>query len=249
MLTPQERAAIHDGPWFCALSPLLKHDILRCMAVRRYTHGQRIVARGDVATHWMACAGGAVRIGSNTPSGKRTALTYIGPGQWFGDTALFDGMPRTHDAHAHGETVLALVAARDFNNILLAHPSLYEAILRLHAKRIRRLFGQLEDLNTLTLRSRVAKQLLHLCRHFGEPGIAPHAGSRIGLHLAQKELAQLVGGARQRINMELKAMEREGVIQIEPSGLVVHDLAALRDIALASAMAEPTPQPAFLNLV
>jgi DNA-binding GntR family transcriptional regulator len=53
---------------------------------------------------------------------------------------------------------------------------------------------------------------------------------RIGLQLAQEELAQLLGASRQRVNQELKAMEREDIIRIEPGGLVVRDRDALMDI-------------------
>ena len=56
---------------------------------------------------------------------------------------------------------------------------------------------------------------------------------RITLQLAQEELAQLLGASRQRVNQELKGMEREGVIRIEPTGLVVCDAAALARIGEA----------------
>ena len=51
----------------------------------------------------------------------------------------------------------------------------------------------------------------------------------------QEELAQLLGASRQRVNQELKAMEREQAIRIEPGGLVVRDSAALLGIAGAAA--------------
>jgi CRP/FNR family cyclic AMP-dependent transcriptional regulator len=51
--------------------------------------------------------------------------------------------------------------------------------------------------------------------------------------LAQEELAQLLGASRQRVNQELKAMEREQAIRIEPAGLVVLDRAALMRISEA----------------
>jgi DNA-binding GntR family transcriptional regulator len=54
---------------------------------------------------------------------------------------------------------------------------------------------------------------------------------RIGLQLAQEELAQLLGASRQRVNQELKTMEREDVIRIEPGGLVVRDREALMRIS------------------
>ena len=55
--------------------------------------------------------------------------------------------------------------------------------------------------------------------------------TRIGLQLAQEERAQLLGASRQRVNQELKSMERESSIRIEPSGLTVRDSNALRRIA------------------
>jgi len=56
---------------------------------------------------------------------------------------------------------------------------------------------------------------------------------RIGLHLAQEELAQLLGASRQRVNQELKAMEREEAIRIEPGGLVIRNREALLHISEA----------------
>ena len=53
---------------------------------------------------------------------------------------------------------------------------------------------------------------------------------RIGLQLAQAALAQHDGASRQRVNQELKAMERDEVIRIEPGGLVVRDRDALMRI-------------------
>jgi CRP/FNR family cyclic AMP-dependent transcriptional regulator len=149
------------------------------------------------------------------------------PGTWFGDVAIFDGDRRTHDAYAHGDTTLLCVAKADFQKILGQHTELYEALLRLHSRRIRQLFGLVEDLNTLPLRARLAKQLLHLVRSYGIPNLANPSEVRISLQLAQEELAQLLGASRQRVNQELKAMERDEVIRIEPSGLMVRDRAAL----------------------
>jgi CRP-like cAMP-binding protein len=94
-------------------------------------------------------------------------------------------------------------------------------MLRLHARRIRQLYGLVEDLNTLPLRARLAKQLLHLVRSYGIPSLSDGREMRIGLQLAQEELAQLLGASRQRVNQELKAMEREDAIRIEPGGLVI----------------------------
>jgi CRP-like cAMP-binding protein len=227
ILTIEEREAINAGRWFSSLSPSLRHDILRCAFVKRYQDGDLIAARGDPPELWVACARGAVRVSSTTLSGKQITLTYVEPGVWFGDIAMFDGERRTHDTYAHGATTLLCVARADFHKVLAQHTELYEALLRLHARRLRLLFDQVEDLSTLPLRGRLAKQLSHLARSYGVPSLATDDEIRISLQLAQEELAQLLGASRQRVNQELKTMEREGVLRVEPTGLVIRDRAAL----------------------
>lgn len=234
ILTMEEREAINNGRWFSSLSPSLRHDILRCAYVKRYHDGDLICARGEPPEAWVACAKGAVRVSSTTLTGKQITLTYVEPGIWFGDISMFDGDRRTHDSYAHGPTTVLCVARADFQKILAQHSELYEALLRLQARRIRLLFGQVEDLNSLPLRARLAKELSHLVRSYGVPSLSADDEIRIGLQLAQEELAQLLGASRQRVNQELKTMEREGVIRIESTGLVVCDRHALLAIGSAN---------------
>ena len=234
ILTMEEREAINAGRWFSSLSPSLRHDILRCAYVKRFKDGALIAARGDPPEEWVACAKGAVRVSSTSITGKLFTLTYVEPGIWFGDVAILDGDRRTHDVYAHGDTTILCVARADFKKIQATHVEFYEAMLRVQARRIRLLYGLVEDLNTLPLRARLAKQLLHLARSYGIPSLSSDGTEiRIGLQLAQEELAQLLGASRQRVNQELKAMERESTIRIEPGGLVIRDRPALLRIAEA----------------
>jgi CRP/FNR family cyclic AMP-dependent transcriptional regulator len=233
ILTMEEREAINNGRWFSTLSPSLRHDILRCAFVKRYRDGDMIAARGDPPEVWLACAKGAVRVSSTSVSGKQITLTYVEPGIWFGDVSIFDGDRRTHDCYAHGDTTTLNVAKADFKKILSQHVEFYEAMLRLQSRRIRQLYGLVEDLNTLPLRARLAKQLNHLLRSYGVPSLSDAKAVRISLQLAQEELAQLLGASRQRVNQELKQMEREQIIRIEPGGLVVLDRDGLLQIVNA----------------
>ncbi|MET0520292.1 MAG: Crp/Fnr family transcriptional regulator, partial [Burkholderiaceae bacterium] len=149
---------------------------------------------------------------------KQVTLTYAEPGTWFGDIALFDGLPRTHDADVHGPTTLLAVRRADFKALLAGHVELYEAVLRLNCRRLRLMFDAIEDLNTRPLASRLAKQILLLARSYGVP---QGDEIRISLQLAQEDLAQLLGASRQRVNQELKGFERDGAVRVEPTRLVV----------------------------
>ena len=228
ILTPDERQNIDDGPWFSKLSPALRHDIISRTIIRRYPDGIQVGARGSQATDWIGVASGAVRVSSVSMSGKQITLTYVEPGTWFGDISLFDGLPRTHDATTHGPTTLLIVRKHDFFDLLARHTELYDALLRLNCRRLRLMFASFEDLNTRPLAARLAKQVLHLARSYG----VPHGEeTRIGLQLAQEDLAQLVGASRQRVNQELKGFERESAVRVEPTRLVVLSRERLMAIA------------------
>lgn len=218
VLTIPERSSIDAGSWFSKLSPPLRHAILARAVVRRLADGAMLSTRGGAAEEWCGVAKGAVRVSSVSLSGKQVTLTYVEPGTWFGDIALFDGLPRTHDSNAHGETTLLVVRKPDFKELLAQHTELYEALLRLNCRRLRLMFDAVEDLNTRPLASRLAKQILLLARSYG---IEQGAEIRIGLQLAQEDLAQLLGASRQRVNQELKGFERDGAVRIEPTRLVV----------------------------
>ena len=228
VLTIDELHHIEAGAWFSKLSQTLKSAILSRALVRRLADGAALASRGGAAQEWCGVAGGAVRISTVSLAGKQVTLTYAEPGTWFGDIALFDGLPRTHDAHAHGATTLLVVRKPDFKELLNQHVELYDALLRLNCRRLRLMFDQIEDLATRPLQARLARQILLLARSYG---IAQGEEIRIGLALAQEDLAQLLGASRQRVNQELKGFEREGAVRVEPTRLVV--LSRERLLALA----------------
>ena len=227
-LSLEERQHVESGVWFSSLSPALRAAILARSALRRLADGTALAARGAAAEEWCGVARGAVRISSVSLSGKQVTLTYAEPGTWFGDIALFDGLPRTHDADTHGETTLLVVRRADFKALLAEHVELYEALLRLNCRRLRLMFDQVEELNTKPLQARLARQLLLLAKSYG---INQGDDIRIGLQLAQEDLAQLLGASRQRVNQELKGFERLGAVRVEPARLVVTSREKLMAIA------------------
>ena len=193
--------------------------------MRRLDDGAMLSARGAPAEEWCGVARGAVRVSSVSLSGKQVTLTYVEPGTWFGDIALFDGMPRTHDANAHGATTLLVVRKADFKELLSQHVELYEALLRLNCRRLRLLFDAVEDLNTLPLAARLAKQILLLARSYGvaagrrDPG---RPAARAGRH---RPAARRLAPARQPGAEGLRA-RRRGADRADPAGRALEGQAA-----------------------
>jgi CRP/FNR family transcriptional regulator, cyclic AMP receptor protein len=204
VLTIEEQHNIDNGAWFSRLSAGLRSAILSRAVVRHLQDSAPLASRGAPAEQWCGVARGAVRISSVSLSGKQVVLTYAEPGTWFGDIALFDG--------------LLVVRKPDFKDVLAQHVELYDALLQLNCRRLRLMFNLIEDLNTRPLAARLAKQILLLVKSYG---VEQGEEIRIGLQLAQEDLAQLLGASRQRVNQELKGFEREGAVRVEPTRLVV----------------------------
>ena len=125
---------------------------------------------------------------------------------------MFDGLPRTHDANAHGDdhAAGACAAPTSRRSAVAARRALRGAAAPATAGACACCSTLVEDLNTLPLRARLAKQILLLARSYGVPNLADGSEMRIGLQLAQEDLAQLLGASRQRVNQELKAHRARG---------------------------------------
>ena len=230
ILSTQEREAIDADPWFASLSASLRHDILRRTNVRHYADGDFIYFRGGPAEDWNAVANGAVRCGSSSLDGRQATLRYVEPGVWFGEIEMFDLKGRPYDASAHGPTTLLSVRREDVHAILADHTEFYAALLRLNSQRTRQLYRLVEDQATKPLRARLARQIWQLAHCYGEPAGKGGDEIRIALRLRQEELAHLIGCSRQRVNGELKLMERDKTIRIEPRGVIVRNGPALRQM-------------------
>lgn len=226
-LTADERIALNSWRWFSSLSSSIRHDLLRHSGVRRYLRGDVIVSRRSKTPEWLGCAGGVVRIGTCAPNGRKTVLTYVQAGVWFAGPGLFDGGPSTHEVTACSDTTILSIAQVKFMALLATNTELSAAVIRLQARHIRELYEALEAINTLPLRQRLAKHLASLAQRHGVPAGAPGNATRIGIRMAQDDLAQLVGSSRQRVNLELKQMERAGLIRVEQQSVVVCDAGAL----------------------
>ncbi len=226
-LSESEIAALDSNHWFANLQPPLKSAIVDAAQRRRYLDGDRLHAREDAPTGWYGILTGAVRVSNATTSGSELTLTYLEPGAWFGELSMIDGLPRSHDGIAVGHTEVLMVQRDAFLRLCAEFPALPMALLRLLSARIRIMFGAIEDLNFLPLEARLAKQLINLAQTYGTMG---EDGIEIGLRLPQEDLAQLLGASRQRVNQELKLLERQGWVRARYGQLVVRDLEALKRI-------------------
>ena len=112
-MTPEQLAVLKTSEWFAALDPAFAQAVLGSSRVMALASGETVFHRGDASEGIYCVLSGAVCFGAIAASGRGSIVALAEAPQWFGEVALFDGGPRTHDAWADiSSTVLHLPLRR-----------------------------------------------------------------------------------------------------------------------------------------
>jgi CRP-like cAMP-binding protein len=94
--------------------------------------GHVIARQGEIGTGFFVVVAGQVRVVRDG-----AVLATLGPGEFFGELSVLDGLPRNAMVAAETATTCLALATWDFEKVLLENPALTLAILRGVAKRLR----------------------------------------------------------------------------------------------------------------
>lgn len=209
----------------------LPDDDLKALAargrVRRFAAGSTIFNEGDAGDALYVVVEGRVRMSRISGAGGEATLALMGPGDCFGDLALFDGRPRSATATAQTTTRTFVVSRDDFSNWVKERPAASLALLETLSLRIRRTNETVTDLVFLDLPHRLAKHLLTLAASMtdGDTRRKPR------LQITQGELASMLGVSRESVNKQLNQFARDGWITLSRGAVTIDNAEALRTFA------------------
>jgi CRP-like cAMP-binding protein len=232
----QYGAMLRAGRWFGGLPDELQRDLLREGVVRNLRKGEWLFSRGDLPSGLYAVLDGAIRITATAPSGKEVLLAVAEPPMWFGEIAVFDGLPRTHDAVAAEKAIALHVPTPALDRILEHEPRYWRDLGLLLASKLRLTFRAMEDVAVLPLADRLARQLLMSVERYGEW----HDRSSRVVDLHQGQLGAMLSTSRQTVNQLLKDLEGQGIVRLSYRQVEILDLDRLRRAALSGAPAPPS---------
>jgi CRP-like cAMP-binding protein len=210
------------------MNPAVRQAYDEAVAHRRLAQGQVIYLHGDDATEMYRIVSGTVRLLTARSDGREVVFLRFGPGDCFGEASLIDREPRPQTAQAVTDVELEVLGGGAFAKLRSGHRNFDEALLRLLSRQMRFANKLFIDLSLNDLVGRVARRLVEAAMAFGE---RDEDGSSLEFHLSQAEIASMVGASRQSVNRALQQLQAMGVISTEYSGIRVHDLARLRDLA------------------
>ena len=197
------------------------------VAVPRAFQGQEVIFReGDDSDTCYVVRTGHARAVRQHSDGRMITLAHFGPGDIFGELAMFDDERRSATVEALDELSTVAIPGSAMRALLQRHPEIAVKLVIALGRRLRAANERLTSQSFQTVQSRVAAvldQLVEQARAEGE------AGPRDVLVTAtQVELAQLAGSSRESASRFLAVLERAGVISQGRGRLTVHDPAALR---------------------
>jgi CRP-like cAMP-binding protein len=208
-------------------STLESDDLQRIadMAVpRRFEPGQAVFREGDASDTCYVVREGHARAVRSHGDGRTITLATFGPGDFFGELAMFEDERRSATVEAIEPTSLVGVLGPDMRRLMSEHAEIAVRLVIALGRRLRETNERLSRQSFQTVQSRVAVVLSELV---AQEIAAGGDGSDVLVRATQADLAQLAGSSRESASRFLAVLERAGVISQGRGRLVVHDAKAL----------------------
>ncbi len=206
-------AALGSVPYFAGLDAAAIARLAGAARARSCAAGELVLAEGEPCRGLSFVAAGRVKAFKLSETGREQVLRILGPGRTFNDVPLFDGgtNPASVAALEDG-TVVGLLPAPRVHALIGERGEVAAAVIRMLAVRLRAMTEMVEDLALRGVGARVARLLLECSR--GAPPLAEGTGADPCTELTQAQLAAMTGTVREVVQRALKALEREGAIEL-----------------------------------
>ncbi len=167
---------------------------------------------------------GRVKLSRANAEGREVILDILGPGEIFGELALAGEGRRSHNAEALDDTLVCIIACRDFEELLRRHPEMALRVMKLIGLRRRELEMRLEDLVFQPLAGRLTIALLWQAQRHG----ITEADGSVRIPISQKDMAYLIGASREAVAEQLAELKRQGLVKTSYRTIRLTDPAGLK---------------------
>ena len=138
--------ALRKVPLLSGLGDVELRSLAGHVKVQRYRTGDVIVGQGEAgASVYIVLQGRADVIYHGKPGADGTRLNELGPGDFFGEIALLEDVPRSADVVAATTTTCAVLSREVFQGRLLASPEVAAGLLAGLSRRVRALSELVEQ--------------------------------------------------------------------------------------------------------
>ncbi len=211
-------------PAFSTLEPADLQRIAEMALPRRFEPGEAVFREGDSSDTCYVVREGHARAVRTHGDGRTITLATFGPGDIFGELAMFEDERRSATVEAIETTSVVGVLGPDMRRLMKQHPEIAARLVIALGRRLREMNERLSRQSFQTVQSRVAVVLSDLVV---QEIAAGKEGTDVLVTATQADLAQLAGSSRESASRFLAVLERAGVISQGRGRLVVHNPQAL----------------------
>ena len=178
---------------------------------RNFPRGSTVYLPSDFADGVFLLAKGRVKICHVTPQGKQSILSFVNPGELFGELAVLGENQRSDYAETMEKSLIVLISREVIDQLFTRRPEISLAMTKLIGLRRRRVEMRLKHLLFHSNRERLIHLILELADQFG---VESNEGTTIGIRLSHQELGNLIGSTRESVTILLGELQNEGLIKI-----------------------------------
>jgi CRP-like cAMP-binding protein len=218
-------ALLAQVPAFEQLGPPELAAVAAVAVPRSFATGEAVFREGDASDTCYVVREGHARAIREHPDGRQITLATFGPGDIFGELAMFDDERRSATVEAIEDLDALAILGGDMRRLMHEHADIAVKLAVSLVRRLRAANERLARQSFQTVQSRVAAVLAQLIEQARSEGAEPRD---VQITATQADLAKLAGSSRESASRFLAVLERAGVISQGRGRLTVHDPDALQ---------------------
>ncbi len=211
-------------PLFANLSPDEYRSLAAIATVREYGRGAALFGDGEPGDGLYILLSGRVKIYKVSADGREQILHILGPGEPFGEAAVFAGSSFPANATALSAVRVFFIPRKPFVELIHRMPQLAMNIMASMSRRLKKFAGMIEALSLKEVPARLAAHMLFIAGPDCE-------GKIIRLKISKAQLASFLGTIPETLSRIFKKMSARGYIEVNGPVITIRDCEGLEALA------------------
>jgi CRP/FNR family transcriptional regulator, cyclic AMP receptor protein len=183
---------------------------------RDYTAGTVLFEESDPGSRMYVIRTGKVKIYRKT-QGKEIVLAFLGPGDFFGEMALLEGLPRSATAMVVEDAALVEVDAETFEEMIRRNIEIAVRMMRKLASRVREVDTRMEKMLTDSAQTRI----LEVLRWLLPQGLLDREWIRVKGAAAHLDVVAQAGVPASQAEAMMGRLVEAGLVEVDGSDLLI----------------------------
>lgn len=171
-------------------------------------------------------ADGLVKTYKTNENGHEQIVSFLRQGEMFPHAGFFDDSPYPATAETIVNTSLLAVPVPAFERLLIAHPEMAVKIMRVMSRKIRELQVKLQEISGHDVFERTLSFLVKIAEHYGTRKVGE---IRVAIPMTHQDFANAIGTSRESVTRLLNQLRKEGIMDMDRRGFVIHSIDQLRN--------------------